>query len=374
MSSIADNTPAELIVAEPRRARDTVRIKDKTQPESLFDAFWLEGELAMLFGEPGAGKSLLAVQIADALSRGQNLLQPELPLKKRRKILDIDLVLTEKQFRKRYSDHEFASNVYRAAPQEASELLRWTEAMISKYGFDAVIIDDLSMVSLANDGTRETLALMHGLKRLTVETGVSILVLADSAPLVHKKRPAELGLRRSQVLCGVADSVFALHGDRIIQTRTRSERLVWTKKNPLRFTIEDLSNGLLGMEFALPKVSSDLGEDIVEIKEMHDERKMTFREIADEFGISRSYAQKLYSHWTPRIGRAVAEQRKKEAEEKAYWDELDAWRASGGKITFDYELGRWVKFRKDQQPETLAAPEPGTDSSPEETAEDPEAP
>lgn len=350
MSSRSENTPAEVIVGKPRRARDTVRIRDKKQAEALFDAFWLEGELSMMFGEPGSGKSLLAVQIADALSRGRNLLSTELRLKKRRKVLYIDLVLTEKQFRSRYFGHKFASDLYREAPQEGSDLFRWTEAMISTYTFDAVIIDDVSMVSRFNDGTRETLSLMRGLKQLTVERQVSILVLAGSVPLVNKSRPLELGLRRSQVLCGVADSVFALHDGLIIQTRTRSEELVWTKKNPLRFSIEDLPNGLLGMEFAVPEVSAELSEQIVEIKEMHDdERKMTFREIAAELGISRSYAQKLYSSWTPAIGRKIAEQRMKEDEETAYWDELDAWRASGGKIKYDSDLDRWVKSIKDPQ-------------------------
>ena len=44
---------------------DRVRWSDE-----LFGTFWRRGELAILFGEHGMGKSLLAVQIAEQVARG----------------------------------------------------------------------------------------------------------------------------------------------------------------------------------------------------------------------------------------------------------------------------------------------------------------
>ncbi len=43
----------------------------KAAPGMLFGEFWLEGELSLMFGEAGAGKSVLAVQIAQAIASGE---------------------------------------------------------------------------------------------------------------------------------------------------------------------------------------------------------------------------------------------------------------------------------------------------------------
>ena len=40
-------------------------------PEKLFDVFWFEGELSYLFADTGAGKSILAVQIAQSIATGE---------------------------------------------------------------------------------------------------------------------------------------------------------------------------------------------------------------------------------------------------------------------------------------------------------------
>src|SRR5437879_5969535 len=39
------------------------------QPKMLFGEFWHEGELCILFADTNAGKSVLAVQIADSITR-----------------------------------------------------------------------------------------------------------------------------------------------------------------------------------------------------------------------------------------------------------------------------------------------------------------
>src|SRR5690348_4026606 len=93
----------------PRRAREIVRGKAAKPPEALFDAFWRAGELALLFGEPDSGKSVLAVQIADSIARGKpaEVVSGRWSVanksKKKKKVLYIDLVLSEKQFKERYS-------------------------------------------------------------------------------------------------------------------------------------------------------------------------------------------------------------------------------------------------------------------------------
>src|ERR1700743_2381656 len=42
----------------------------KPEPKMLFDSFWAEGELCILFADTNLGKSILAVQIANSVSKG----------------------------------------------------------------------------------------------------------------------------------------------------------------------------------------------------------------------------------------------------------------------------------------------------------------
>lgn len=353
MSSASPTLQPATDVAPPRRARDTVKGRGQRPPEPLFDAFWREGELAMLFSEPGEGKSVLAVQIADAIARGEEIMQNaqcrmhNSRRKKPRKVLYIDLVLSEKQFRERYSGYKFAKGLYRVTPADGQDLFEIVKTMVTTHGFKAVIIDDLSLVSRYADGTREALTLMYNLRHLTLDAGVSVLVLADTYPFVYENRSPERGLRRSRVLCGVADSVFALYDGCVVQTRSRLGEKVWTLANKLRYTITELESGLLGMEFEPPKTDFKTRGDIVDIKRMHEEEEMTFREIAAELDISKSQAQRLYAQWTPEIEADVTEQEREWDEEEAYDEELEEWTDSGGKIEYDNEQKRWVKAPKE---------------------------
>lgn len=289
----------------------------------------------MLFGEPGAGKSVLAMQIADALARGKAIDHFQMPSgpKARRKVLYVDLVLTDRQFAARYGKYRFSASLYRETPAEDEHLLNWVRAMITEHDYKVVVIDDLSMVSRTDDGTRETLELMRGLRRLTAEAGVSVLVLADSFPLRHSREVSESDLRRSRVLCGVADSVFAIgfgnnkERRNVAQMRSRSGELMWTVSRPATCFVDRLENGLLGMDFALAEVDEDRKRRIREVREMHDDEKKSFREIAVELEISKTTAQRLYAEWRPEYGRQEARDGRQEYKaepEPIFWrDEID---------------------------------------------------
>jgi Mrp family chromosome partitioning ATPase len=81
-------------VTMPRRANDTFAMIDGPELPMLFDSFWQPAELALLFGHPGVGKSLLAVQIAEAIARGNRILgegAAEIPPQR---VLYVDLVMS----------------------------------------------------------------------------------------------------------------------------------------------------------------------------------------------------------------------------------------------------------------------------------------
>jgi hypothetical protein len=302
------------LTAEPRRLRranDVIDTNTLKPPAALFDEFWREGEVAMLFGAAGAGKSLLAVQIGDALARGRPIDGFEMPTT-RRNVLHVDLVLSDEQFAMRYSRetrkasrraYKFSAGFYRDRPADGERLSDWFRAIVAAEKIRVVIIDDLSVISQSDDGTRETLELMREVRRMTRELGVSVLVLADSHPLIYEREVAERDLRRNRVLCAFADSVFAIQtasGDRrvLVQTRCQSSEPVWTHRSPVRLDLAARDDGSVGFE--REELTDEQRKRIIQIKEMHDEGD-TFREIADALSISKSTAARLYAKWTPRM-------------------------------------------------------------------------
>jgi hypothetical protein len=81
-------------------------VKGKPTPSKLFFDLWREGDFCIFFGDSGLGKSLLAVQIAEALAKGRIYNEPtdnDLTVTKPVPILYLDAELSAKQFELRYS-------------------------------------------------------------------------------------------------------------------------------------------------------------------------------------------------------------------------------------------------------------------------------
>jgi RecA-family ATPase len=90
------------------------RANQRAIPKMLFGKFWYETELCILFADSNLGKSILAVQIANAISTGIAT-EPFTCEADMQPVLYCDFELTEKQFEARYSidyaDHyEFNDN------------------------------------------------------------------------------------------------------------------------------------------------------------------------------------------------------------------------------------------------------------------------
>ena len=47
--------------------------KKRPIPKMLFSEFWFEGEICILFADTNLGKSILAVQICDSISKGEKI-------------------------------------------------------------------------------------------------------------------------------------------------------------------------------------------------------------------------------------------------------------------------------------------------------------
>lgn len=170
----------------------------KRESAMLFDEFWMEGDMAVLLAPPEAGKSVLAMQIAESIARGRSF-GPLQMSKKPRRVLYIDLVLTRRQFEKRYSSEEtgkrqaayrFSERLYRAeiaagevgaATDPLRDMPIAIERLVTETEAEVLIVDDLDRLRTTNSGTAGDIAFMRELDRLKRRYGLSIMLLARSS-------------------------------------------------------------------------------------------------------------------------------------------------------------------------------------------------
>lgn len=132
-----------------RSAADLMREAKREAAEMLFDEFWRQGEIALLFGEAGVGNSLIAVQAANAIAGGRPFGGLRMPTKGRR-VLYVDLVLSDAQFRYRYAHGPkrgrmtFSRNfLYERSPHGA-DVTQWIRETVEANSIDCVVINDLN--------------------------------------------------------------------------------------------------------------------------------------------------------------------------------------------------------------------------------------
>ena len=159
--------------------------KTRPAPKTLFDEFWFEGEICILFADTNVGKSILAVQIADNISKNKKeaFLPPEI---KAQPIIYFDFELSDKQFEARYSvksgdyfanHYEFSDNFLRAEINPDNYLPERFETFedylnfsiqqsIAETGAKILIIDNLTYLRNGTEKAQDALPLMKHLKTL----------------------------------------------------------------------------------------------------------------------------------------------------------------------------------------------------------------
>lgn len=250
--------------------------KSRPIPNMLFSELWYENELAILFADTNQGKSILAVQIADSLSRGIAIDGFKLECKPK-KVLYLDFELSDKQFENRYSveysRHYTFDNLFHRAelnpeldlPKEYKSIEDYLcgtlEATIIGNGADVIIIDNLTYLNSDSEKAKYALNLMKLLKKITKSTTVSILVLAHTPKRDNSVPLTKNDLAGSKMLMNFCDSCFAIgastlevshryikqikqrntehiyHGDNVILCEIRKE-LNFLKFNFLEYTNE----------------------------------------------------------------------------------------------------------------------------------------
>ncbi|GAC1305304.1 MAG: AAA family ATPase [Mucilaginibacter sp.] len=198
--------------------------KNTPVPKMLFGEFWYEGELCILFADTNMGKSILAVQLGNSISRCEPIdhfavhADPS-------NVLYIDFELSAKQFELRYTDngrpYDFGNGFFRAEFNPLAQLpynfkdfddyiSSALEYAVKRTGADVLIIDNITCLRSGTEYASEALALMKHLKTLKTKHQLSILVLAHTP----KRNPANPITRNdlggSKMLINFADSAFAI--------------------------------------------------------------------------------------------------------------------------------------------------------------------
>jgi hypothetical protein len=198
----------------------------RREPEAkmLFGELWHQGELCMLFADTNIGKSVLAVQIAESIARGQSI-EPFSCQAPPARVLYIDFELTQSQFGQRYSqgaeDHEFSDNFFRAQynfipdpPPNVDEnelLIAAIEYKVQMVKATVLIIDNITCLRGGTENSAVALSLMKSLKSLKTDHNLSILVLAHTPKKRNPTQPISADdLHGSKLLINFADSAFAI--------------------------------------------------------------------------------------------------------------------------------------------------------------------
>jgi hypothetical protein len=199
--------------------------------QPLYGDFWRTGELAVLIGESGIGKSLLATQIAEVIARGSQDSINGLPTATEpRNVIYFDFGRTREQFGRTYScqpfddepdywqEYNFSTNFDLARIEIVTDIPDRFKGSVDRYIrhwlFDEIaesqsgifIIDSIEHLSI---GTKyETL--MRSLRYAASASGSSLLVVARSKPT---RRPSEITLAdvaQRAAITDEADTVFTI--------------------------------------------------------------------------------------------------------------------------------------------------------------------
>lgn len=236
----------------------------KPIPCILFSEFWHQGELCILFADTNVGKSILSVQIANAISSGT----PAKGFKMEayaQVVLYFDFEMSDKQFEKRYSQHY--SNHYRfddrflrieLNPELTdfedfeNRLFEVIRQSVQLYNAKVIIIDNLtSLKAQSTETSKEAMPLMKMLKELKHKFGLSILVLAHTPKRNPVNPITKNDLAGSKHIANFTDSIFAIgesHQDKslryIKQIKSRDTEIVYDSQNVLVCRLHQPSNFL----------------------------------------------------------------------------------------------------------------------------------
>jgi len=228
--------------------------KAKPPITPLFDAFWGKGELTFLFGSTGIGKSILAFQIADAISKGakvQGFDGVQTPMK----VGYFDFELSDIQLLKRYSDergnvHQFSDIFWRfemnpnlSIPKGMNSedfILSEIEKKIIKHRFEVVIIDNLTALLSNITETKDARDFMRKLLLIKSRRKISMLVIGHTPKRDISRPLTRNDMQGSMQLLNLCDSAFAI-GESVKECNVRYVKQIKARSAEFRYDSENVA-------------------------------------------------------------------------------------------------------------------------------------
>ncbi|MGJ8666718.1 MAG: AAA family ATPase [Patiriisocius sp.] len=291
--------------------------KTRPIPKKLFGELWFENELCIMFADTNLGKSILAVQISNSISKGYFINGFKLEAEKQ-SVLYFDFELSDKQFENRYSinfeqhyifDNDFIRveiNPDADIPEKEtfeSYLFSSLEQSIIETNSKILIIDNLTYLKNETENSKNALPLMKYLKALKSRYNLSILALAHTPKRDLSKPITKNDLAGSKMLINFADSCFAIgecHNDKqlryIKQIKARNTEIIYDTENVVICQIDKPQN-FLQFEFLdygseqdhLRQVSKEdkeiLEQNIIELKSSNP--NLSLRDMAKQLGTNQ---------------------------------------------------------------------------------------
>lgn len=237
-------------------------------PNMLCGELWHEGELCFLFADTNVGKSIFAVQIANAISKNESCSVFKTEAAKQ-KVLYFDFELSAKQFQKRYSinyrnPYRFDSNFIRfEIDTECNDILEFErnlsqsiERAIIEHAAKVIIIDNMTYLKMqSTDTAKEAIPVLKMLIDLKKKFHVSILALAHTPKRDQSKPITVNDLAGSKHFSNFADSIFSIGQSSkeprlryIKQIKTRATEKIYDSENVIVCEIDKQDN-FLGLSF-----------------------------------------------------------------------------------------------------------------------------
>ena len=295
-----NDTPFFKVRTANTRLEDSIRIQ---KPRRLLDCFVVEGEVTVLFAPTNVGKSVLALQIADAISQGKSEYGFESELTRGESVAYVDLENTDCQFAGRYSGHQFSDNlkileVPTGVEYTTEQLLSYLKNFISAEKSKVIVFDNISFMGNLQSAN-EAMAIIKALRELRDELGITILVVAHTNKKDNKPMTIN-DLAGSAKVGNLIDAAFALGrvvGDTglryIKQLKARSGEKIYedpvmvvemVKEGGLHFENRDTD-----IEQNLLKKPKEDDEEMVYHQVWHLHKQgLSCRKIESELGISKS--------------------------------------------------------------------------------------
>lgn len=292
-------------------------------PCRLFSEFWYENEICILFADTGVGKSILAVQIADSISRGCAIPGFYLGVPAQ-KVLYLDFELTDKQFEARYSEdyanhYRWNDNFLRVEINPDVEMPEGVpyerfladsiDALICQYDAKILIVDNITFLREEMEKANNALPLMKELKALKNKHDLSLMILAHTPKRDLSSPITRNDLSGSKMLMNFCDSSFSIGesaeggGIRYLkQIKQRNCEQLYGAENVIETRLDKAINFLgfsfnnYGAESSYLRTLSEkdvrmLESEILEYKKLNPGASL--RAIADQFNVNHMRVKRI---------------------------------------------------------------------------------